>query len=287
MRTLITPLAAAIVAGLALTLVGCSAADATSAADAGDAADTTATTSDLRSEDVSYEAGGVTLKGYLVYDAAVEGPRPGVLVVHEWWGQNDYARMRARKLAELGYTALAVDMYGDGKTADNPKDAGALAGGVFGDLEAAKGRFEAARALLADRTDTDGEKIAAIGYCFGGGVILHMARFGVPLSGVASFHGSLGTQAPAKKGAIGCPLLICHGAADPLVPGAHVEAFKKEMAEAEAVYEFHAYPGATHAFSNPAATAVGEKFGLPVAYDESADTQSWAELVKFLERVSR
>ncbi|MHC5021703.1 MAG: dienelactone hydrolase family protein [Planctomycetota bacterium] len=266
-----------------LALLGCAGGGETP--EPGDGGSADAAAPDIRSEDVSYEAGGVTLKGHLVYDAARTGPRPGVLVVHEWWGQNDYARMRARKLAELGYTALAVDMYGDGKTADNPKDAGALAGGVFGDIAAAKGRFEAARALLAGRADTDGGKIAAIGYCFGGGVILHMARMGVPLSGAASFHGSLGTKTPAARGAITYPLLICHGDADPLVPAEQVAGFKKEMAEAGATIEFHAYAGATHAFSNPAATEVGKKFGIPVAYDEAADTQSWAELLKFLERV--
>jgi hypothetical protein len=154
----------------------------------------------VKGEPVEYEAGGVKLKGYLAYDTAQKDKRPGVLVVHEWWGRNDYAEKRARLVAGLGYTALAVDMYGDGKTADTPDDAKKLSGEVFGDMATAKARFEAAHKLLAEQETTDPDKIAAIGYCFGGGIVLHMARAGVDLDGVASFHGSLGTDKPADQG---------------------------------------------------------------------------------------
>ncbi|HEX9618600.1 MAG TPA: dienelactone hydrolase family protein [Polyangiaceae bacterium] len=233
--------------------------------------------------EVTYSADGVTMKGYVASDPSVKGKRPGILIVHEWWGHNEYVRRRARMLAKLGYVALAVDMYGDGKQAAHPDDAKKFAMAVFGNMDGAVKRFEAARKLLGEQQQTDPEKIAAVGYCFGGGIVLTMARRGVELDGVASFHGSLSTQAPARKGAIKAKLLILHGAEDKLVPADQVEAFKSEMKNAGADMKFVAYPGAKHAFTNPDATAAGEKFKLPVAYNETADKQSWAELEQFLE----
>ena len=240
---------------------------------------------DIRGEEVSYAAGPVTMKGYVAWDAAREGRRPGVLVVHEWWGHNDYARRRARMLAEMGYVAFAVDMYGDGKTADHPKDAGAFAGEVFADLAGARARFDAARTCLAGRPETDGARIAAIGYCFGGGIVLHMARAGLDLRGVASFHGSLDTQTPAAAGAVKAAVLVCHGAADKFIPDDVIARFKQEMADAGADLTFVAYPGALHGFTNPDATAMGQKFQIPIAHDPAADAASWAELGRFLARV--
>ena len=240
---------------------------------------------DIRGEEVSYEANGVTLKGWLAYDASQEGPRPGVLVVHEWWGHNDYTRSRARMLAELGYTALAVDMYGEGKQAAHPEDAQKFMMEVMGNLDTARGRFEAAKTVLQSHGTTDPSQVAAIGYCMGGGVVLHMARAGLDLDGVASFHGSLGTEQPAKPGAVKARLLVCHGADDGFVPAEQLEGFKKEMADAGVDMKFIAYPGAVHAFTNPGATEVGQKFGIPLAYDEDADKKSWAELQTFLSEV--
>ncbi|HEX9627264.1 MAG TPA: dienelactone hydrolase family protein [Acidiferrobacterales bacterium] len=236
-------------------------------------------------EEVTYQAGGTTMKGYLAYDDAVKGKRPGVLVVHEWWGHNDYARMRARMLAEMGYTALAVDMFGDGKTADHPDDAGKFATAVNSDMAARRARFIAARKLLAGHKTVNGQRIAAIGYCFGGGVVLAMAREGVKLDGVASFHGSLATNTPARTGQVKAKVLVLTGAADPMAPSETVEKFKQEMSAAKVDHKVVVYPGARHSFTNPDATAFGEKFGMPLAYDAAADKESWAELDKFLKKV--
>lgn len=241
--------------------------------------------SDVRGEELSYEIGGVNLTGFLAYDANQEGQRPGVLVVHEWWGHNDYARMRARMLAEMGYTALALDMYGDGKQADHPEDAQKFMNEVLSNMEAGQARFEAARALLEDHETTDASKTAAIGYCFGGGVVLHMARFGLDLDGVASFHGSLGTETPAAAGSVKSRILVLHGADDPFVAPDVVKAFEQEMADAGADMTFIAYPDTVHSFTNPGATEVGEKFELPLRYSETADKASWAELDRFLREV--
>ncbi|MGB0523697.1 MAG: dienelactone hydrolase family protein [Flammeovirgaceae bacterium] len=232
-------------------------------------------------QEISYEADSITMKGYLAYDQTQEGKRPCVLVVHEWWGHNEYARKRADMLAEMGYIALAVDMYGDGKTADHPADAGKFSGAVFKDIEGAKMRFEKALETLKAHAQADPEKTAAIGYCFGGGIILNMARMGVDLDAVVSFHGSLGAVQPAQNG-IQTKILVCNGAADPFVKPEQIEAFKKEMDEANADYKFVNYEGAVHAFTNPGATTMGEKFDLPLAYQEKADQESWAEMTTFL-----
>ena len=240
---------------------------------------------DLAGEEVSYEADGITMKGYLVYDKSKQGKRPGVLVVHEWWGNNDYARKRADMLAELGYTALAVDMYGDGKIVTTPDEAGKMAGAVYGNMEGARARFQKALEVLTVHDTVAPDDVAAIGYCFGGGIVLQMARMGADLDGVASFHGSLTTQTPAQEGAVEAKVLVLHGAADPMVPPADVEAFKKEMDAAKVDYTFKAYEGATHAFTNPAATEAGQKFNLPVAYSAEADQQSWTELQSFLQKI--
>jgi len=150
---------------------------------------------EIQTEEVQYKQGEVTLKGYLAYDDSVDGKRPGVLVVHEWWGHNPYARKRAEMLAELGYTAFAVDMYGDGKLADHPETAGEFSSAVMQDITGiGKARFLAALDQLKQHSTTDPKRIAAIGYCFGGGTVLHMARLGVDLDGVVSFHGSLSTE---------------------------------------------------------------------------------------------
>ncbi|TNF27962.1 MAG: dienelactone hydrolase family protein [Deltaproteobacteria bacterium] len=225
------------------------------------------------------------MKGFLAWDATKEGPRPGVLVIHEWWGHNAYARHRAVMLAQLGYTALAVDMYGDGKTADHPGDAMKFAQATTANLDEAKARFDAAKQLLAERAETDGTKVAAIGYCFGGGIALNMARMGEELAGVVSFHGSLGAKTPAEKGAVKTEILVLNGGDDPLAPADAVKAFEDEMTAAGATFEVVSYPGAKHAFTNPGATAMGQKFELPLAYDAKADAASWDAMKAFLARV--
>ncbi|MEQ9563483.1 MAG: dienelactone hydrolase family protein [Woeseiaceae bacterium] len=232
-------------------------------------------------EEVTYEANGTVLKGYIAYDASA-GPRPGVLVVHEWWGHNDYVRDRARMLAEMGYTAFALDMYGDGKVANHPEDAQKFMMEVLANLDAAEARFRAAKSVLQKHPSTDPDDIAAIGYCFGGAVVLHMARSGEDLDAVASFHGSLGTQSPAQPGMIKARLLVANGADDPFVPAEEVEAFKAEMDAAGADMKFISYPGVVHSFTRPGATEIGEQFDMPLRYDEAADKDSWSELTLLL-----
>lgn len=235
--------------------------------------------------EVTYKAGNTTLKGYLATDTAKPGKRPGVLVVHEWWGHNAYARKRARMLAELGYTALAVDMYGDGKQAKHPDDAGKFAGEVRKNMPLAEARFQAAMDLLKSQPSVDADKIAAIGYCFGGGVVLEMARRGLDLKGVASFHGSLGTSSPAQAGQVKAKVLVLNGAADPFTKPEQIAAFKQEMNAAGVDYRFINYPGAKHSFTNPDADGLGQKFKLPLEYNAKADKESWAELQTFFKKI--
>jgi len=239
----------------------------------------------VQSETIAYRSGDTELQGYISGDPHTPAPRPGVLVVHEWWGCNDYIRGRAERLAEHGYTALAVDMYGNGQTARTPEVAGALMNAVLGDLETGQARLRAAYDLLAARDDTDAGRIAAIGYCFGGAVVLHAARVGLELAAVVSFHGALGSFHTPAPGGVKARILVCHGAADVLVPDSDVDAFKAEMSAAGADYRFIAYPGALHAFTNPGATENGAKFNLPLAYDADADRQSWRDMTALLDEV--
>ncbi len=234
---------------------------------------------------VEYEADGVRMKGWLAHDDAIKGKRPGVLVVHEWWGLNDYAKKRAAMLAEAGYVALAVDMYGDGKTADNPKDAGALAGSVNKNPPVARARFAAAEKFLNSQPLVRKNELAALGYCFGGGVVLNMARNGEPLKGVVSYHGVLATDVPVKPGSIKSKIRVFTGEADPIVPPEQVEAFKTEMDNAKADWQLVSYPGVKHTFTNPEADNYAAKFGLPLKYDAHADHSSWAHTLDFLRSV--
>ena len=240
---------------------------------------------EVKGKDVTYEANGTTLKGFLAYDDSSTEKRPGVIVVHEWWGQNEYARSRATQLAELGYIALAVDMYGDGKTADHPEDATKFMNEAFSNMELFKKKFEAGLQLLKSQEQTNPEKIAAIGYCFGGATVLGMARAGVDLDGVVSFHGMLATETPAQKGNVKASILVFHGGSDPFVPKEQADAFKKEMTDAEVDFKFVEFEGVQHSFTNPGATEVGKKFGKPFVYNEDADKKSWAEMQVFLKSV--
>ncbi len=237
---------------------------------------------EVQGKEVDYSDGKITMKGYVAYDDAFHGKRPGVLVVHEWWGNNAYARKRARMLAEMGYTALAVDMYGDGKTADHPKDAGAFAAAVSKNLDVERARFEAALKTLQSQPTVEPDEIAAIGYCFGGGVVLNMARLGLPLKGVASFHGSLTPATPDRPGLDKIRVAVFTGAADPMAPPALVRSFEQEMDRAGVSYRVVSYPGAKHSFTNPQADEFARKFDLPLGYDAHADRDSWARMALFL-----
>ena len=236
----------------------------------------------VQGKEVTYTAGGTTLKGYIAYDDAIKGKRPGVLVVHEWWGNNEYARKRATMLAGLGYTALALDMYGEGKQAHHPDEAAKFSGELAKNLPLAKARFESAMKLLQQQKNVDATNIAALGYCFGGSVVLQMARLGENMKGAVSFHGSLATETPAEPGKVRARIISFTGTADPMIPAEQVAAFKQEMEKAGANYKVVTFPGAKHSFTNPAADEYGREFKLPLAYDAAADKASWDETQSFL-----
>jgi len=241
-------------------------------------------TAGIKEENITYTADSVTMTGYVAYDSGSMEKRPVVLVVHEWWGQNDYPRMRAKQLAEMGYLAMAVDLYGNGKTADNPGDAMKLAGPFYGNPQMAKTRFDAALAKIKSYPQA-GDKVAAIGYCFGGGMVLTMAKLGDDLAGVASFHGNLNIV-PANKDLLKAKILVCHGADDTYVTPAEVAQFKKQMDSIGASYTFKSYPGAVHAFTNPNATAMHQKFpDLNVMYNAAADSASWKDMKEFFSTI--
>jgi len=242
----------------------------------------------IQEEAVTYKDGDTVMKGYIVYDDAIKTRRPGIVVVHEWWGITKHVRDEARKFAAQGYTAFVADMFGDGRTADNPKDAGALAGSVRKNPAAMQSRFVAAKDMLAKHASVDAAKIGAAGYCFGGSVVLDMARQGLDMRGVVAFHAGLGAAAgAAQPGKVKAKVLVLNGEADPLVKPDAIDAFKKEMSEARVDMRFVNYPGAVHGFTNPEATDKGKQFNLPLAYSPEVDKQSKAEASKFLSEAFR
>lgn len=240
---------------------------------------------EFHEKSVTYRAGDTKLKGYLVWDDAKGHKQPGVLVVHEWWGLNDYARRRARMLAQLGYTALAVDMYGDGKMSEHGSDAAQFMNSVVERAGVSQQRFDAAKALLAKQPGVDPGKIAAIGYCFGGATVLNMARLGEDLAAVVSFHGNLVTQTPALPGKVKARVLVLNGEDDGFVTADSIAAFKQEMTQAGADYRFVNYPGARHSFTNSDAERLGAANNLPLAYNAEADRQSWAAMQQLFREV--
>ncbi len=233
---------------------------------------------------VEYKVDGITHKGYLAAPKS-EGKKPAVIVVHEWWGHNDYARQRADQLAEQGYVAFALDMYGEGKTASHPKDAGEFAGAVMKNQALMIKKFQAAMDSVKARPDVDSSKIAAIGYCFGGAVVISMAKLNMPLKGVVSVHGMLNTPVKAKAGKNKPKVLALNGADDTFITQKNIDDFKSEMKSAKIDNEFVNYPNAKHAFSNPAATENGKKFNLPLEYNPEVDTASWNKSLEFLTSV--
>jgi dienelactone hydrolase len=236
------------------------------------------TTENIQSEEIRYSGDGIGMNGYVAWDDSIAGERPGILVVHEWWGRGEYPCHRADMLAGLGYTAMALDLYGDGRQAANPDEAGALMNGVTADLPGLRSRFEAALEALKAHPKVDPDRTGAIGYCFGGAVVLHMARMGADLDAVASFHGdpSLAVADGVEK--MQTRVLACNGQADSFIPAESIAAFKAEMDKAEADYQFIQLPGALHGFSNPLATRNGEKYGLPLKYNKQADKASWSQM---------
>lgn len=236
----------------------------------------------VKSEVVEYKDGGTTCKGFLAYDDAVKGKRPAVILVHEWWGQGPNVRKNAERLAEMGYVGFALDMYGDRLYTDDVKEAGKNAGLYKGDPAKAKARFDAALETVKKRAEVDPTKIAAIGYCFGGTMVLDRARQGEDLKGVVSFHGSLSTAVVNDKSTPKARILVCHGADDPFVKAEEQAAFKQEMSDRKADMKFVAYPGAVHSFTNPDA----DRHHLDGAkYNKEADEKSWAEMTCFLKTI--
>lgn len=236
----------------------------------------------VKLEPLEYKDGDVVCQGVIAYDDASTAKRPGIVVVHEWWGLNDHAKNSARKLAELGYVALAADMYGNAQSTDDAAVAGKWSGALKNDRAALRKRAKAALDALAAFKYTDGAKLGAIGYCFGGTTALEIARSGAPVKGVVSFHGALATPSPADAKNIKCPILVCHGADDPFVPSDEVAAFKKEMDDAHVAYKFIAYPGAQHSFTNPDV----DRHGLKGAkYNQAAAEKSWADMKEFFSGV--
>ncbi len=240
---------------------------------------------EMQTETVEYEVNGETFTGYLAYDDEADGKRPGVLVVHEWWGHNEFVREQAEKLAEAGYTAFALDMYGSGKLAEHPEDAQQFMKEATKDIDQVKARFMAAKELLEQHDSVDGSKIAAQGYCFGGAVVLNMARMGVDLDAVVSYHGALGSPIKAETGKVQPRIHVYTGGADKMVPSDQVAGLVKEMQDAEADLTLVNFPGVLHSFTNPGADRIAEEFDMPVAYDEEAASRSWEGTMRLYDEV--
>jgi dienelactone hydrolase len=240
----------------------------------------------LKEVAISYISDGVTLKGFVIYDESIKGKRPAVIIAPEWWGVNDYIRMRARKLAELGYIAMAADLFGNGKIAANPKEAQEFTMPFYKDPLLGKKRIEAAVMKIKEFSQTDPANIAAIGYCFGGFIVLNTAKLGSDLNGVVSFHGGL-SGPPADKNLLKAKILVCHGASDKFVTQKDADVFRHQMDSIGADYTFKIYANATHAFTNPDATKIGKEFNMPIEYNAIADKDSWNDMKTFFGRIFR
>ncbi|MCE9545509.1 MAG: dienelactone hydrolase family protein [Planctomycetia bacterium] len=236
----------------------------------------------VRESTVKYQDGDQTLQGFLAWDDANDAPRPGVLVVHEWWGLNDYAKGRARQLAALGYVAFAADIYGDGKSTKDPKESGKWAGEMMGNPAKLRARAVAGLAQLKAQKQCDGKRVAAIGYCFGGATVLQLAYSGAELNGVVSFHGSLPVPTADEAKAIKCSVLVCHGAADPFVKEATAQQWREAIATSSHDWQMIYYSGAVHAFTNPEADG---SFNPGAKYQALADHRSWADMRQFFDEI--
>jgi dienelactone hydrolase len=236
----------------------------------------------VHTESVAYVSGGVTLMGFLAYDDSLAGPRPGVLVAPEWWGLNDYAKMRAKKLAELGYVALAIDMYGDGKTASDADEAGKLSGALRTQPAALRDRANAGLKALTSNPRVDPAHVAAIGYCFGGTVVLELVYSGAPLAGAVTFHAGLTTPKPDDVPNTRTKLLICHGADDTFETPEQIAAFQDAMRKGGFDWQMIYFGGAVHSFTNPDSN----KYGMQgVGYNANADRRSWEYMKLFFAEV--
>lgn len=239
-------------------------------------------TAAVKTEIVEYKDGDTVLEGMVFYDDAQTGPRPGVLVIHDWTGLQDYTKRRATMLAELGYVAFAADMYGKGIRPTDPAECAREAGKYKGNLPLLRKRVTLGFDQLLKRKEVDAQRTAAIGYCFGGTTVLELARSGAPVKGVVSFHGNLATAMPAQEGAVKAKVLVLHGEADPFVKPAEQAAFKEEMAKAKVDYEFVSYPDAVHSFTKKEA---GNDQSTGNAYQEAVDKKSWEDMKAFFAKI--
>jgi dienelactone hydrolase len=244
---------------------------------------TTTALAAVQTKTVAYKVGDQTHEGFLAWDDAQDVQKPAVIVIHEWWGNDDYSRLRARQLAELGYVGFAIDMYGKGRTTQDPQQAAAWSGEVKKDPDKAQAVLKAALDTLVHQPQVDARRIAAIGYCFGGSMALNMARWGMGVNGVVSFHGDLSNAAPQKNAKkIDAKILVAHGGADAFVPQEQLDEFLREMAKAGADVQVEVYPDAQHSFTNPEA----DKHGMRgVKYNQAADRKSWEDMKAFLRKV--
>ena len=245
---------------------------------------TTFAYAEVQTQEVEYTQNGTTLRGYLAHDSAIKKKRPGILVVHEWWGHNEHARDRARMLAKIGYTALAVDMYGNGKVADHPKKAGAFMNAAFNDWDTSQARFNKAKEVLQSHKAVDAERIGAIGFCFGGAVLLRMARGGSDLDGVVAFHSALPLQ-PAIVN-MKASVLVINGSQDGFLKPETVGSFSSQMMAGNADFTYMSLAGTKHSFTNKQADEFSKKFNIPsLQYNKQSDERSWAAMQKFFQRV--
>jgi len=239
---------------------------------------------EIQTQEIDYLQNGTTLKGYLAYDDTIKGKRPGILVVHEWWGHNKHARNRARMLAKIGYTALAVDMYGNGKTADHPKKAGEFMNAAFSDWPTSQARFNKAKEILQAHETVDAEKIGAIGFCFGGAVSLRMARGGADLQGVVAFHSSLPLEPEVTK--MSASVLVINGSQDAFLKPETVGSFSSQMMAGNIDFTYLNLKGIKHSFTNRQADEFNKKFKIGnLEYNKQADEYSWKVMQDFFRRV--
>jgi dienelactone hydrolase len=269
---------------LAITACGDNSANSADTPLSADSASTNVAPARIKEENVTYRDDTTTLNGFVAFNENSTAKRPAVIVVPEWWGLTEYPKMRARQLAELGYVAMAVDFYGNGIIAGNPGDAQKFATPFYTNPALGKSRMDAALLKLKSYSQVDTNNIAAIGYCFGGSMVLNAAKLGENFKGVVSFHGGLAGMAP-KKELLKASILVCHGEADSFVPKADVDQFKKSMDSIGADLTFKSYPNATHAFTNPGADEYAKKFKMPIAYNSAADSASYNDMKSFFEKI--
>jgi dienelactone hydrolase len=237
---------------------------------------------EVMTKTIAYQHDGVNLEGFLAYDDSIKGKRPAVLVVHEWWGLNDYVRSRAKQLAGMGYVAFALDMYGKGKVTQHPSQAGEWANQIRSNVYQWQQRALAGLEVLKKDPRTDVNRIAAIGYCFGGSTVQQLAYSGADIKGVVSFHGSLMLPMSEQIQKVKAKILICHGAADPFTKRGEIEQYISAMEAAGLDYQMIIYGGAKHGFTNPEADAIGMD---AVKYSKSADLRSWADMKVFFAEI--